>query len=107
MMRRGEFFQCEMLEATTSATDYGSWPTPTANDGGNTTFPPAMFTRSQVIGEIMRREDGLQTRQRGRANPEWFEWLQGLPRGATGLNPLETPNVRQWWRQFGYNLKRG
>lgn len=39
----------------TEETGYSLWPTPTANDGNNITFPPAARNWDSVPGEIMRR----------------------------------------------------
>ena len=39
----------------TRETELLSWPTPTAQDAKNSTFPPSQINRDSVVGEIMRR----------------------------------------------------
>lgn len=38
-------------------------------------------------------------------NPEWQEWLLGLPRGWTALEPLETCSFPEWSRLHGPPLR--
>jgi len=37
----------------------------------------------------------------GLLNPEWVEWLQGWPIGATAFSPLAMDRFREFMRQHG------
>ena len=66
----------------------GQWPTPTARD----------YRSASTSG--VKREGGklLPEAVGGLLNPEWVEWLMGLPEGLTGYGPSETALFR-WQRQ--------
>jgi DNA (cytosine-5)-methyltransferase 1 len=68
----------------------GFIPTPTANDGKKVTLPKSQRGRDSIPAHLMR--NGL----RGRANPEYWEWMMGFPAGwtaigADGSERSETP----------------
>jgi hypothetical protein len=60
------------------ATFVGLYPTPTCNDAKNNN-PPSQRT------ENGRHSDPLNVVAGGSLNPEWVEWLQGLPPGWTDI----------------------
>lgn len=72
------------------ATAVKMWPTPTQADGmggpGNS---------GRQGGNNLRTEVG------GQLNPDWVEWLMGVPIGWTDLKPLEMDKFRQWLQKFG------
>jgi len=41
----------------------------------------------------------------GKVNPEWVEWVMGMPIGWTGLKPLETHRFREWLELLGCYLE--
>lgn len=53
------------------------------------------------LSDVILPPRGEQQSPRGRLNPEWVEWLMGLPIGATALQPLETHKFREWLRWHG------
>lgn len=81
-------------------------PTPTANDAKNATLPPACANRDSVAGYVLRelyatpqardyrtgqserwhdpdRSCNLNDQVGGSLNPDWVEWLMGVPQGWT------------------------
>jgi len=55
-------------------------------DGANPYAAEIIGQLSEVVG--------------GQLNPEWVEWLMGLPIGWTDLKPLETVSFQQWSQGF-------
>jgi len=39
----------------------------------------------------------------GELNPDWIEWLMGLPIGWTASEPLATGSYQQWLRGFSHD----
>lgn len=70
-----------------------TWPTPIKRDArslkGAKRSPNAMGTEPlvTVVG--------------GALNPDWVEWLMGVPIGWSALRPLETRRFRQWLKLHG------
>ena len=62
------------------------WPTPTAQDGKNSTLPPSQLERDSIIGALLKSGSP----SGGVVNPEWVEWLMGWPIGWTELEPVGT-----------------
>ena len=80
------------LERAVNMVERGMWPTPTAHDshhGG----PGAISEgrrNSPNLPWVVSQGDG------GKLNPDWDEWLMGLPIGWTGLDPLEMGSFQLW-----------
>lgn len=102
------------------------WPTPTVSDatGGPAYRKPPGRQGSFLLKEVAWRTPGVLDAQGpfrrerktlgkrkptdpqvnladqvgGQLNPEWVEWLMGLPIGWTGSGPLATGSYRRWWR---------
>ena len=69
-----------------------------AGNGGNR---PDYQTAKRVRTPDTCRRVGSQDQVGGQLNPDWVEWLCGLPIGWTDLQPLETVKFRQWRRLHG------
>ena len=70
----------------------GQWPTPTANDAKNATLPPACEKWDSLPGAPKRAG------QRGKLNPQFVEWLMGVPIGWTNSDASETVKYHsKWW----------
>jgi hypothetical protein len=54
MMLSGQCTELPMLGRRTKGIGFSSWPTPAAQDGKNSTFPPSQIDRDTVPGAIMR-----------------------------------------------------
>jgi len=65
-------------------------PTPTAQDGKNSTLPPSQSQRDSIPGYLIQQ--GLS----GVLNPLWVEWLMGFPVGMTELEPLAMLLFPKW-----------
>jgi len=127
MTRDGLLWELPMLERHTSEIGYGFWPTPVASDtssrnvkyaqGGTplslavklwptpqasdnrnrgTTQTPAIARRIEAGKQVM-----LSMCMDGPLNPDWVEWLMGLPIGHTDLKPLGTHKFRNAEPQHG------
>lgn len=75
MMRDGQLFQPQRLEPRTFETEFGFWPTPTAQDAKNSTLPPSQSRRGSVPGVLLRSGE----QPGGQLNPAFVEWLMGYP----------------------------
>lgn len=51
------------------------------------------------VGSSERSGDGIATQLGGRVNPEYKDWLLGLPMGWSAIEPLETRLFRLWRRK--------
>jgi DNA (cytosine-5)-methyltransferase 1 len=99
-MRNGELWERTMPELPTKENASGFWPTPTANDAKNSTFPPSCRAWDSLPGELIRRE--LAIPGSGQVlSPYFVEWLMGWPFGWTNLKPLETDKYQQWYDSHG------
>ncbi len=111
ILRNGRVYEQATLAHPTNANGCGSWPTPTANDAKNNTFPKSQLEWGPVVGAVMRRwptpracderhgkninpndkRSGLPAAvlfptsagNGGCLNPDWVEWLMGYPIGWT------------------------
>jgi hypothetical protein len=83
---RREFSARPRLEHHMIANGCSLWPTPLARDHKDGTV--------QVIRDGKLRLDTLPRALGGPANPDWLDWLMGLPVGWTGQEPLATPLCR-------------
>lgn len=107
-MLRGKVLQGEMTEAEATSMLNGKspfeaqgkvkkYPTPTVDDGDNSTLPASQVTRDNLPGALMR--DGEASG--GQLNPAWVEWLMGWPIGWTDLESLEMDRFQTWLRKHG------
>jgi hypothetical protein len=65
------------------------FPTPRGSEGGEGSRQQLESLENQ--GHISSEEkSSMQSGSGGRLNPDWVEWLMGLPIGWTALRPLET-----------------
>jgi hypothetical protein len=70
-------------------------PTPRANDAKKSGNIDATNPRNGLAG-FVRQIPGS-----GLLNPEYVEWLQGWPIGATAFSPLAMDRFREFMRQHG------
>ena len=88
-----------------------TWATPTTRDWKDGSDPsPAVPTNALLGRQAPRTEMGGQESSPSdqnspppsprRLNPNFVEWLMGLPIGWTDLKPLETASVHQWYESF-------
>ena len=73
------------------------FPTPRGSEGGvgmyGGTGSRQMLESLETQGHISSEEKrSMEAGGGGRLNPDWVEWLMGLPIGWTALEPLETPS---------------
>jgi DNA (cytosine-5)-methyltransferase 1 len=108
------------------------WPTPTAQDGKNSTLPPSQQDRDSVVGAVMRTGNlwGTHTASGairsdkyirdaitpaeyakmvgGQLNPDWVECLMGFPIGWTDIecdNPIPWPGNPAFMGQPQYDYE--
>jgi len=67
-----------------------NWPTPAARDYKGAVLPETLSAKNRnpmtnTLPDAVQHKSG-----RGQLNPEWVEWLMGLPTGWTGLGSWET-----------------
>jgi len=105
LIQNGVLWERTTLPRLTSATESGSWPTPSARDWKDS---PGMAKSSiNQDGTKRNRLDQLprqiyhENQTGGLLNPNWVEWLMGWPVGWTDLKPLETDKFQQWQRLHG------
>lgn len=60
------------------------FPTPSAQDGHNSSLPPSQAGRDTIPGRLVEEGAG------GNLNPPWVAWLMGFPIGWTELEDSET-----------------
>ena len=65
------------------------WPTPTAHLGQEGAYPAEYTRNTPSLTAAATQADGL-PHSSGRLNPEWVEWLMGVPTGWTGLDSWVT-----------------
>ena len=80
-----------------------TWPTPTKFDSKRAYSPEALVrkdgkSRMDLLCNAAMYHGGMKTRQRGRLNPKWVEWLMGWPMGWTDLEPLGMDKFQEWRR---------
>jgi len=88
--QRGEYSQRVKLVLHTIESESTSWPTPSARDWKDT--PGMAKTATNPDGSERKRNDQLaravyatENPISGHLNPDWVEWLMGVPTGWTGL----------------------
>ena len=71
-----------------------NWPTPAARDykdfGPNVDYQK-VAAKSKLAGVVMINQQDYPAQQSGSLNPDWVEWLMGVPIGWTDLPPSEMP----------------
>ena len=97
MMRAGELWEQSMSAHLTREKESGLWPTPLAQDAKQNGMRPTSHATMLICA--VRRAENRPTG--GRLNPEWVEWLMGLPIGWTDLKPLEMVKFQQWLNSHG------
>jgi hypothetical protein len=127
-MRNGVSYLRPIPALTTSVSEFGLWPTPTASLGtkGGRITPRKGREGGTLIEAIAARRyptpkandalkrgnfnaydkrNGLVAAVRqtdpGLLSPDWTEWLMGWPIGWTALQPLETAKFHEWQQQHG------
>ena len=84
--QRGEYSRRQKLGQGIEEKGYSSWPTPTARDYKGARSPEAMAAtgRNPMTNSL---PDAVQHIEKtsGPLNPQWVEWLMGLPIGWTDL----------------------
>lgn len=131
MMRGGECWALTTLVRRTGGTGSGLWPTPRASEGNQDyakltrsstgiSLPTAVQLyptpnsrdwkdsgptqgnrKSPNLGTVVH--GGMRTRPTnpGQLNPNWVEWLMGVPIGFTDSRPSETCKSQRWLRLHG------
>jgi len=99
LMRNGECWERPTWERRTREIDSGWWPTLKASDHAQFTKNLDYFKRRQPIAPDLPVMVALRTGPTpqgfyGRLNPDWTEWLMGIPTGWTELQPKETHKFR-------------
>ena len=87
--RRGEYSARLKSAHLTRGNESTSWPTPTthlAKEGGY----PAEYTRNTPSLTAVAMESEGRPHSSGYLNPDWVEWLMGVPTGWTDLGSWET-----------------
>jgi hypothetical protein len=123
LMRNGTLYRLPPLVPRTFAGGGGVWPTPRAEKTGGYSSQGFSPTLEQAVrwptpkasdpkvdvndtGEYARRETTYMalpiavklkgTAVGGNLNPEFVEWLQGVPQGWTSLDPLPAESYQRW-----------
>jgi hypothetical protein len=126
-MRNGASYLRPTPVLRTSASESGSWPTPTASLGtkGGRITPRKGREGSTLIEAVSARQTfttpmardwrsgkasaataakntrPLSEQVGGLLNPDWVEWLMGWPIGWTALQPLAMDRFHEWQLQHG------
>lgn len=78
------------------------FPTPLARDWRGGMSQETLIKRMESSTRGVSLPEHLQRiGQIGLLNPNWEEWLMGWPIGYTGLEPLETDKLEEWYRWHG------
>ena len=72
------------------------WPTPTSRDYKDGVYCPNVPT-NKLLGREVWEGDG----NKGRLNPDWVEWLMGVPIKWTCLKPLDSSDIMSWEKDPG------
>jgi len=92
-----------------------TWATPTTRDWKDGSDPSPLVPTNWLLGRQAPRTEtvgqesspSVQNSPRPspkRLNPNFVEWLMGLPIGWTDLKPLETESYHQWYENFSGGL---
>jgi len=93
--QRGEYSARLKSARLTRESESISWPTPSARDYKDT---PGMATiaknpdgtERKRLDQLARAAYQAESATSGHLNPDWVEWLMGVPTGWTGLGSWET-----------------
>jgi len=96
IMLNGELYQRETQVPRTSASVGGLWPTPTARD-----WKDGLYCPNVLVNKLLGRAVWEGPENRGRLNPDWVEWLMGMPIGWTSLDPLPASSIMSWDKEPG------
>jgi len=86
LMRNGHVFRRVLWEPVINVIAGGLLPTPTANDGHNSSFPPSQATRDGLPGAMMR-DNSIPIGEASYLNPSFVEEMMGFPVGWTESRP--------------------
>ena len=87
--QRGEYSQRVKSEHRTRESESTSWATPTAHLGKEGGYP-AEYTRNSLSLTAQAMESEQKPHSSGYLNPDWVEWLMGVPTGWTDLDSWGT-----------------
>lgn len=92
LMRDGACYRVEKKALPTKENESGYWlPTPTAHNAKEGNYP----------AERTRNTPTLAAALGGKINPQFTEWMMGLPIGYTDLSPLEMHSHQLWLQKHG------
>jgi len=103
--RRSEFSARARLERATRESEYISWPTPAARDykganGYQATLDKIASGQRAQMGQLPNAVM-IANKGSGHLNPEWVEWLMGVPRGHTELGSWAMESCPKQQREHG------
>ena len=91
MTANGTAFRLPTLAQTTDGIGSGLWPTPNAWDGQRGPLSEKeLNTGDHMVNLATAVKFAKDRPQTGPLNPQWVEWLMGLPKEWSDLNCLET-----------------
>jgi hypothetical protein len=100
LMRDGMLWERQTLALSTSETEYGLLPTPTARDfNGHTITKKRPKGFNKVLPNVFKLE--FQLHGQCYPHPTFSEGLMLWPIGWTDLKPLEMDKFQQWQQQHG------
>lgn len=79
------------------------WPTPMAHEvrlGYQRRDTGKKGTQKSLTTEVIDSEGG-RSAVTGQLNPDWVDWLMGVPIGHTACEPLVMGKFQSWWQQHG------
>ena len=92
--QRGEYSQRVKSAHHTKESESTYWPTPTAHLGKEGAYP-AEYTRNTPSLTAVAMESEMRPHSSGYLNPDWAEWLMGVPTGWTDLDFWETESCHK------------
>jgi hypothetical protein len=109
MIVSGQLYRLPTQAHLISANDGGLWPTPTVSDteGGiikNVEYENGSFSRLNADGvrwgvklkDAMASTNPEYDQKSNALNPDWVEWLMGLPKGWSSPEPLPEGAWEEW-----------
>ena len=73
----------------------GLWPTPTVQDSANNGAISQINRHGPALNVEVKVRDAEQP-VNSALNPDWVEWLMGLPKGWTSLEPMDPDAFEEW-----------